>query len=43
VGLLVHEADAVELDRRVKARGKKDFATIMVEKVCLTVMNLISI
>jgi hypothetical protein len=30
VPLLVHEADAVELDRRAKARGKRDFATIMV-------------
>ena len=37
---MVHEADAVELDRRAKARGKRDFVTIMVEKNCSIVMNL---
>jgi hypothetical protein len=43
VALLVHEADAVELDRRAKARGKMDFATIMLEKVCFMIRKLFSI
>ena len=38
---MVHEADAVELDRRAKARGKRDFATIILEKVCLMIRKLI--
>jgi hypothetical protein len=33
VALLVHEADAVELDRRAKARGKRDFATIILSQL----------